>query len=80
MPTLRALLDEPARRPSTFYRGYDVFDPQGVGFVSTVAQENGRHFFLYDTTIPGNGNKGHEYGITLPDADKAAIVEYLKTF
>ena len=80
VPTLRALLDEPARRPSTFYRGYDVFDPQGVGFVSTVAQENGRHFFLYDTTIPGNGNKGHEYGITLPDADKAAIVEYLKTF
>jgi hypothetical protein len=23
---------------------------------------------------------GHEYGTTLSDADKAAIVEYLKTF
>ena len=30
--------------------------------------------------VPGNGNMGHEYGTTLPDADKAAIVEYLKTF
>jgi hypothetical protein len=48
--------------------------------VSTVAQENGRGYFLYDTTIPGNGNGGHEYGTTLADADKAAIVEYMKTF
>ena len=36
VPTLRALLDEPSRRPTSFYRGYDVFDQQGVGFVSTV--------------------------------------------
>ncbi|MDQ3621898.1 MAG: hypothetical protein M3463_05325 [Verrucomicrobiota bacterium] len=31
----------------------------------------------------GNGNAGHEgeeYGTKLPDADKDAIVEYLKTF
>ena len=32
---------------------------------------------------PGNGNAGHEgaaYGTTLPDADKWALLEYLKTF
>jgi hypothetical protein len=80
VPTLRALLDEPSRRPVSFYRGYDVFDAQDVGFVSTVAQADGRSFFLYDTAIPGNSNSGHEYGTTLPGVDKAAVVEYLKTF
>jgi hypothetical protein len=34
----------------------------------------------YDTSLPGNGNSGHVYGTTLPDEDKRAIVEYLKTF
>ena len=80
VPTLRALLDEPARRPVTFYRGYDVVDRSGVGFVSTVAEADGRRFFRVDTTQPGNGNGGHQYGTALPDADKAAVVEYLKTF
>jgi len=32
----------------------------------------------YDTRVPGNGNGGHRYGIDLPDADKRALVEYLK--
>ena len=61
-------------------RGYDVVDRSGVGFVSTVAEADGRRFFRVDTTEPGNGNGGHEYGTTLPDSDKAAVVEYLKTF
>jgi hypothetical protein len=30
--------------------------------------------------VPGNGNGGHVYGTTLSDADKAAMVEHLKTF
>ncbi len=41
---------------------------------------DGRQFFSYDTTIPGNSNAGHVYGTALPDEDKRAIVEYLKTF
>jgi len=28
----------------------------------------------------GNWNGGHDYGTTLPDSDKRALVEYLKTF
>jgi hypothetical protein len=80
VPTLRDLLNPPAQRPAAFYRGYDVFDQQGVGFVSNVPEAGGRRFSRYDTSLPGNGNMGHEYGLTLPDADKAAIVEYLKTF
>ena len=80
VPTLRALLDAPNDRPARFYRGYDVFDQARVGFVTDVADENGIRYFLYDTSLPGNGNGGHLYAIDLPPADKDAIVEYLKTF
>ena len=70
-------------RPKKFYRGYDVFDQQRVGFISNVKEEKGRKFFLYDTKLPGNGNFGHEgpaYGTELSSADKDALVEYLKKF
>ena len=80
VPTLRDLLEPPAQRPTAFYRGYDVYDQARVGFVSDVGEERGRQFFRFDTSIPGNSNAGHVYGTTLPDEDKRAIVEYLKTF
>ena len=80
VPTLRDLLEVPANRPAVFYRGYDLLDPERVGFVSTAAAANGRTFFQFDTSIAGNGNGGHLYGTSLPDADKRALVEYLKTF
>ncbi|MDQ3803770.1 MAG: cytochrome c [Acidobacteriota bacterium] len=79
VPTLRALLDPPEQRPKQFYRGNDVFDRQNVGFVSDVAEEGGRRYFLYDTSLPGNWNAGHLYGTDLPPEDKDALVEYLKT-
>mgnify|MGYP001220049276 CR=1 FL=1 len=31
-------------------------------------------------TCRGNGNAGHLYGTMLPDSDKRALIEYLKTF
>lgn len=89
VPTLRDLLEPRSKRPAKFYRGYDVYDQQRVGFVSTVSEEAGRPFFLFDTadekgrSLPGNGRDGHEgrqYGTELSDADKAALTEYLKTF
>jgi hypothetical protein len=78
VPTLRDLLEPPESRPKTFYRGYDVYDPTRGGFVSDVATENGRKYFLYDTTLPGNGNGGHLYGANLSPSEKDALVEYLK--
>jgi hypothetical protein len=48
VPTLRDLLEPSAKRPPTFYRGYDVIDPVRVGFISTVAPAEGR-LCLYDT-------------------------------
>jgi mono/diheme cytochrome c family protein len=80
VPTLRDLLEPPERRPSVFYRGYDVFDQANVGFVSNVPQADGRTYFRFDTSVPGNSNSGHVYGTMMSDDDKRAIVEYLKTF
>jgi hypothetical protein len=78
VPTLRELLEPPARRPVTFLRGYDVYDQDKVGFV-TAGPEAERVGTPYDTRQRGNGNGGHLYGTDLPDSDKDALVEYLKT-
>jgi hypothetical protein len=80
VPTLRDLLEPPERRPAVFFRGYDVYDGLKVGFVSDVPKADGIRFSRYDTSVPGNGNGGHVYGTSLSDADKQAIVEYLKRF
>lgn len=83
VPTLWDLLQPAAQRPKVFYRGNDLYDPRRVGFVSDQATGNGRAFFAFDTALPGNRNSGHEgaaYGTDLPDADKWALLEYLKTF
>ena len=78
VPTLRDLLEPPESRPRQFYRGYDVFDPRRVGFVSDVAEERGVRFFLHDTAAPGNSNAGHVYGVSLSPEEKDAIVEFMK--
>jgi hypothetical protein len=80
MPTLADLLEVPAKRPQVFYRGYDIYDPVKVGFISDVIRNeaNGTEFFRYDTTLPGNSNEGHLYGTELSAADKKALIEYLK--
>jgi len=83
VPTLWDLLQPQAARPKAFWRGNDRYDPVAMGFVADVAEENGRRFFRYDTTVPGNSNAGHDgprYGTALADGEKWALIEYLKTF
>ena len=83
VPNLCELLEPAAARTRLFYRGNDVYDPQNVGFVSNVAEQDGQQFFALDTTKRGNGNGGHEgpaYGTNLPADEKRALLEYLKTF
>jgi hypothetical protein len=83
VPTLRDLLEPSSARPRLFYRGNDLYDTQRMGFVFDVAEQDGRRFFAYDTSLPGNSNVGHEgarYGTELSPADKDALIEHLKTF
>jgi mono/diheme cytochrome c family protein len=78
VPTLRDLLKPAAQRPKVFYRGYDVYDPVNVGFV-TSGFDTQRLGWKHDTSERGNGNQGHAYGTTLNANDKNALLEYLKT-
>jgi hypothetical protein len=78
VPTLADLLAPADMRPVTFRRGIDLYDPVRVGFVSTGPAAEGRGT-LYDTNLPGNSNAGHLFGVTLSDANKRALIEYLKT-
>ena len=76
VPTLDELF-APETRRARFYRGYNVFDPSRVGFISEGdAAARGS---LYDTTQPGNSNAGHTYGAQLTPAQKKALIEFLKT-
>ena len=61
-----------------FFRGFDVYDQERVGFIADVGSAEGRSFTNFDVHVRGNGNGGHEYGLDLPPADKDALVEYLK--
>jgi len=78
VPTLRDMLKPPAERPVVFWRGYDLYDPVNVGFVAAGerAEESGSK---YDVAERSNGNGGHLFGTTLPETDKDALIEYLKT-
>ena len=88
VPTLRDLLD-PAEcrdgrpcRPAKWYRGGDILDTAKVGYRFDGYGYDVKELFLYDTSVPGNGNSGHEgkaYGTELPAADKDDLSRYMKT-
>ena len=73
VPSLWALLQPVAQRPARFFVGSREFDPVRVGLVSDQGPSS------FDTTQPGNGNAGHLAGTTLPEGDKRALLEFLKT-
>jgi len=86
VPTLDALLspDESAR-PVTFWMGSKEYDPVKVGYPGTKIDGG----TLFDTREPGNSNAGHRFrnaprgkgviGPALSAAERAAIIEYLKS-
>ncbi|BAY49322.1 hypothetical protein SAMD00079811_69510 [Scytonema sp. HK-05] len=78
VPSVQDLLEKPENRPKVFYRGYDVYNPEKVGFVSEGSEAE-RVGFKYDTTVTANSNQGHIYGTELSGDDKKALIEYLKT-
>lgn len=81
VPTLWHLLQPTEKRPTEFYVGSAEYDPSLVGLANiegpkgqkfTVTQPNGN-------LILGNWNGGHEYGTSLTDTEKMAIIEYVKS-
>jgi hypothetical protein len=79
VPTLDDLL-HPDRRPAKFAVGNREFDPARIGYQGDVTV-TGPNIWIYDTTQPGNSNIGHSgeaFGTTLPEDQKAALLEYLK--
>jgi Cytochrome c len=78
VPSLVDLLEIPDNRPRLFWRGYDVYDQEKVGFI-TSESEAGRIGSKYDTGAPGNSNAGHLWGTNLSSDEKKALIEFLKT-
>jgi hypothetical protein len=79
VPTLHDLL-HPDRRPAKFAVGNREFDPVRIGYQYDLTA-TGPNIWTYDTTQPGNSNIGHSgeaFGTTLPEDQKAALLEYLK--
>ena len=81
VPTLDDLLKPENERPVCFPVGHREYDPVKLGYVSDfnkvpVAERS--RFFVYDTRIKGNSNKGHLYGTCLSASEREALLEYLK--
>ncbi|WP_302474543.1 di-heme-cytochrome C peroxidase [Sabulicella glaciei] len=85
VPNLYQMLLPAERRDAVFHVGSRQFDPRNVGFVAAES----RGTFRFDTSLPGNSNRGHEFrngplgngtiGPELSDQQRRDIVEYLKT-
>jgi hypothetical protein len=75
VPTLHDLLLPAKDRPKSFPLGHRDFDPVKVGYRANVESPR----FTFDTAKEGNANTGHEYGTSLSDAQRQALIEYLKT-
>jgi mono/diheme cytochrome c family protein len=78
VPYLGELLERPEDRTPRFWRGYDVYDPERMGFVSEGAEAR-RFGTRFDIRERGNSNQGHLWGTDLSAEEKLALLEFLKT-
>lgn len=79
VPNLWTLLKSGAR-PNYWRRTMDHMDYNlelvGWNYTELTEQSDKQ---TYDTTLPGYSNQGHNFGDGLSDADRTALIEYLKT-
>lgn len=78
VPTLEALLNSKLR-PKYWSRNFDKpeYDYEKLGW-KHVAHDAPKAK-AYNTSLPGYGNYGHTFGDRLTDAERNAVLEYLKT-
>jgi hypothetical protein len=73
--SLYELLLPADRRAKRFWIGPNQqYDIHKLGFTA----DRGPGSVEFDTTLPANGNMGHEYGTKLSDEDRYRLLEYLK--
>ncbi len=88
-PTVYHVLDSKAR-PKIFTRSYrtdkEDYDAEKLGWKITVLDRPAEAKMpalerrkIYDTTQPGRTNGGHTFGDRFTDAERRAVIEYLKT-
>lgn len=86
VPTIEALLDS-SKRPTYWVRRLDSgeFDTAALGWKYDAlphgkegASDPEQRKRIYDTTLPGYSNAGHTFGDKLAEADRRAVIEYLK--
>lgn len=72
--SLYQLLLPQGDRAKKFYTGSVEFDPVNVGFDTSFIHGA----FEFDTSLPGNSNLGHQYGVTLSHEERMDLIEFLK--
>jgi hypothetical protein len=80
--TLAELINLEPRNP-VFYRGHAIYDPEKVGLKVSSSRDR-TNYFRFDTTLPGNSNRGHDYpwpyqGPGWNKAELSDLLQYLKT-
>lgn len=79
VPTLEAVLNSKLR-PKYWSRDFDhpQYDYDHPGWKFKV-EEKPFNTSVYNTTLAGYGSYGHYFGDVLTDAERKAVIEYLKT-
>jgi hypothetical protein len=84
VPNIYELLSPVSERSKLFWTGSYEYDPAKLGYVATQSHGN---YFLFDTSITGNSNSGHEFndgqgkgiiGPKLTHRERTELIEYLK--
>ena len=78
VPTLADLLKPVDQRPVTFAVGPN-YDAVKLGLAAVQPGSYTRTTTGCDDRNSGNSRCGHTFGVNLPDEDKRALLEYLKT-
>ena len=79
VPSLAELLKPAPQRVKTFELGPE-YDPATLGLAANQPKTGFKlHTTGCDDLMSGDSNCGHEYGTHLPEDDKRALLEYLKT-
>jgi len=86
VPTIEAVLNSKLR-PTYWTRDFaqgttpgdsTKYDYEKLGW-QFQALPGADNKYIYNTTLPGYGNYGHSFGDQLSDAERKAVIEYLKT-